>query len=256
MKNNILIRIMYTLLLIAVVVVVVCGVMVVKNTKNKKSQEAYGLSMEEVTDSQSGADKISVGDKTSQAGMGFDSYVSGSKQIKEIAMKIEDVPVIIYFEDTFDKKPLLILQHGITSKKEEVADLAKYFTKAGYVVVTPDAAGHGEAKNSDKLGIAELIKQTGENFDTVISYFEECEQLAEAIKEETPYEKLMNNSETCFFLLCGNKDDVVPHEGNLRFYDEMKDKTKDIVLRVKENQKHEVTEDDLKEVFQYLKGHL
>ena len=317
---------MYIFLVIAIVVVVVCGVMVVKNTSNKESQENHELFVEATSDSGSDADKILVEDKTSQAGKGFDTYVSGSKQIKEIAMKIEEVPVIVYFQDTFDKKPLVLIQHGITSKKEEVSYLAKYFSKAGYVVVTPDAAGHGELKNSDKLILAELIKQTSENYDKVISYFEEsmyveiertgvvgfslgglaafhhvangehqpkvmvsicstpdfedlakssvanvvfindretkernkreAELLADEIIAESPYEKLINNTTTSFYVLCGDKDNVIPHEGNIRFYDEMKDKAKDIVLKVKENQKHEVKEEDLEEIFQYLKGHL
>ena len=241
-------------------------------------------------------------------------------------MKIEEVPVIVYFQDTYDKKPLLILQHGITSKKEDVADLAKNLSQAGYVVVTPDAVGHGGLASSEEKTVAQLIKETGENFETVISYFadsmyveisrtgivgfslgglaafhytangahqpkvvvslcstpdfetladssvanivfvneketavgdkKKCEQIAEAIRAESPYGKLINNTETCFYLLCGDKDDIVPHEGNLRFYDEMKDKANDIVLKVKENQKHEVKVEDLEEVLQYLKGHL
>ena len=36
----------------------------------------------------------------------------------------------------------------------------------------------------------------------------------------------------------------------------MNGKAKDIVLKVKENQKHEVKEEDLEEIYQYLKGHL
>ena len=326
MKNKAMIRVMYTLLVIAIIVVIICAVMITKNSKSVESQENYGLSVEELSDVQSETDKISVKEKTGQSGMGFDSYVSGSKQLKEIALKIEDVPVIVYFEDTFDKKPLVIVQHGITSQKEDVKYLSQYFTRAGYVVVSPDAAGHGELKNSEQLTIADLIKQTGENYDKVISYFKdsmyveiertgivgfslgglaafyhtangvyqpkvmvslcstpdfedlanssvaniiftnnkekkvrnktEVAQMADAIKAESPYQKLINNTETSFYILCGDKDNVIPHEGNLRFYDEMKDKAKDIVLKVKENQKHEVKEEDLEEIFQYLKGHL
>lgn len=325
MNNKTVIRVMYIFLVIAIVVVVVCGVMVVKNTKNKESQENHGLSVEELSDSQSESSEISSEEST-QAGMGFDSYVSGSKQIKEIAMKIKEVPVIVYFQDTFDKKPLVLVQHGITSKKEDVSYLAQYFTKAGYVVVTPDAAGHGELESTNELTLAELIAQTGENFDTIISYFEEsmyveiertgvvgfslgglaafhytangvhqpkvmvsicstpdfedlanssvgdivyangkekkvrdkkkCAQMIESLTLESPYEKLTNNTQTSFYLLCGDKDETVPYEGNLRFYEDMNGKAKDIVLKVKENQKHEVKEEDLEEIYQYLKGHL
>ena len=317
---------MYVLLAIAVVVLLVCGIGIIKNSKSNAGQGDHGLALEGMSDGNSDSAKTKVEDLSNQENMGFDQLVSDSKQAKEIEMKIEEVPVIVYFQDTYDKKPLLILQHGITSKKEDVADLAKNLSQAGYVVVTPDAVGHGGLASSEEKTVAQLIKETGENFETVISYFadsmyveisrtgivgfslgglaafhytangahqpkvvvslcstpdfetladssvanivfvneketavgdkKKCEQIAEAIRAESPYGKLINNTETCFYLLCGDKDDIVPHEGNLRFYDEMKDKANDIVLKVKENQKHEVKVEDLEEVLQYLKGHL
>ena len=85
---------------------------------------------------------------------------------------------------------------------------------------------------------------------------EERKSIEEQIRSKSPYEKLLLDTDTYFFMVCGDADDVVPHEGNMRFYEEMKDSSKEMKLTVKEKQKHEITEEDLMLVLNYLKSHL
>lgn len=314
MKEKKILTILYSLLVLAVFVVCFCIVMLVKTGKQEE-----GIQSEVVKEDSFTSDKQTLSGA-------FDGQLTGSGQLKEIQMEISGVPVIIYVADTKEEKPLLILQHGLTSKKEDMKDLAVNLAGLSYVVVTPDAAGHGELESKEELALAELAERTADNFDKLIAFFETSEyvdtkrtgimgislggisafyhaangvyqpkvlvslcatpdyedltkshvvyevykngkeevvkdttkqkELEELIISKSPYKKLLQNKETSFYLLCGQEDETVPHEGNVRFYEEMKDSAKDIVLSVKEKQKHEVTEEDFIKALEYLKGHL
>lgn len=290
-----------------------------KDTDGERGKNTEGLTGQRIEDAASDS-------ANSQEGCLFDSLVRGSNMLKVEKVDIDGVKSILYFLDDYDKKPIVILQHGLASKKEDVKDLATTIANLGYVVITPDAAGHGELKSKDSVSVIEMVEQTAINFEKVLDYFqgssyadvertgligfslgglasfyyagngcynpkvvvslcstpdfgdltkayaayqfckngklsvtknqEEREKLEEQIRSKTPYDKLLADTDTCFFMLCGDADDVVPHEGNIRFYEEGKDICKDIKLVVKEKQKHEVTEEDLMLMLEYLKGHL
>lgn len=313
-KNKKLLKILYIVLALVVCVTIFCFGAVLfgkKNSDGSNGQQTEGNL---------------TGSSDDQTGCLFDGLVHGSNMLKAEPVNIDGVKTIVYFLDDYEKKPIVILQHGLTSKKEDVKDLATAIANAGYVVVTPDAAGHGEMKSKDRVSVVEMAEQTALNFETVLDYFQtscyadveriglagfslgglasfyytangnynpdvvislcstpdfdsladtyvayqfckngvlsgvknekEKDALEEQIRSNSPYDKLLADTDTCFFMVCGDADDVVPHEGNIRFYEEGKDVCKDIKLIVKEKQKHEVTEEDLMQMLEYLKGHL
>ena len=345
MKSKKVLKVLYVLLAVAVGVTVFCFCMATfgGNGAEKESETVHSETGENGQEMEEGlanpADSAVSGDETGSLEAGesqgmsqektsslFDGYVKGSNMLKTEKIDINGVKTIVYFLDNYEKKPIVILQHGLTSKKEDMKDLAGAIANLGYVVITPDAAGHGELKSKEKVSVIEMVGQTAHNFETVIEYFqgsayadvermglvgfslgglasfsyagngsynprvvvslcstpafedligedaayefykngkisitkkkEERGALEEEIKSKSPYEKLLADTDTYFFMLCGDADDVVPHEGNIRFYEAMKDTSKDIKLIVKENQKHEITEEDLMQVLEYLKGHL
>ena len=313
-KNKKLLKILYVFLILAVCVTIFCFGIVLFGEKN--SDGSNGQQTEETA----------IGSSDNQDGCLFDGLVHGSNMLKTEKVDIDGVKTLVYFLDDYEKKPIVILQHGLTSKKEDVKDLATAIANAGYVVVTPDAAGHGEMKSKDRVSVVEMAEQTALNFETVLDYFrtscyvdveriglagfslgglasfyytangnynpdvvvslcstpdfdsladtyvayqfckngvlsgvkneKERKSLEEQIRSNSPYDKLLTDTDTCFFMVCGDADDVVPHEGNIRFYEEGKDVCKDMKLLVKEKQKHEVTEEDLMQMLEYLKGHL
>lgn len=313
-KNKKLLKILYVFLILAVCVTIFCFGIVLFGEKN--SDGSNGQQTEETA----------IGSSDNQDGCLFDGLVHGSNMLKTEKVDIDGVKTLVYFLDDYEKKPIVILQHGLTSKKEDVKDLATAIANAGYVVVTPDAAGHGEMKSKDRVSVVEMAEQTALNFETVLDYFQtscyadveriglagfslgglasfyytangeynpkvvvslcstpdfdsltdtyvayqfckngelsgvknekERDSLEEQIRSKSPYNKLLTDTDTCFFMVCGDADDVVPHEGNIRFYEEGKDVCKDMKLLVKEKQKHEVTEEDLMQMLEYLKGHL
>lgn len=332
MKQKQILKILYVLLAVAVGITVFCFCMVAftekedgKAIENTKLQADIDVVQ---TESEMHSEREAAADNMVQANGGskFDAYVHGSNQLKAENIDMEGVKTIVYYPDTYDKKPIVILQHGLTSKKEDMKDFACAIANLGYVVITPDAAGHGELKSDEKNSVIRMVGQTSANFETVIAYFsgsayadvertgligfslgglaslyyaadgaynpevvvslcatpafedligtdaayelykngkitktnnqEERKAMEEEILSSSPYEKLLTDSDTYFFLLCGDADDVVPHEGNIRFYEAVKDTSKDIRLVVKENQKHEITEEDLMQVLEYLKSHL
>lgn len=329
-KYKKLLRILYVFLALMVCVTIFCfGAVLLgeKDTDGDSEQnmvESTGQKTEQAASDHKTESTSNPADV--QEGCLFDSLVRGSNMLKVEKVDISGVKSILYFPDDYEKKPIVIIQHGLTSKKEDVKDLATAIANLGYVVVTPDAVGHGELKSKDRISVIDMVEQTAINFERVLDYFqgscyadvertglvgfslgglasfyyagngcynpkvvvslcstpdfddltkahaayqfckngklsttknqEERDDLEELIRAKSPYDKLLKDTDTCFFMVCGDADDVVPHEGNIRFYEEAKDVCKDIKLVVKEKQKHEVTEEDLMQVLEYLKSHL
>ena len=329
-KNKKLLNMIYVLLALVVCATVFCFCMVFLG--DGKTDESSMQGQEEIVtprDEDIASDErveTTQDSADTEEGCAFDSLVRGSNMMKTETVEINGVKAILYFLDNYEKKPIVIVQHGLTSKKEDVKDLATTIADLGYVVVTPDAAGHGELKSNDRLSVMDMVEQTAGQFGQVLAYFqdscyadvertglvgfslgglasfyyagngdrnpkvvvslcstpdfkdltesqvayqfykngklvgaknqEERKSIEEQLRSKSPYEKLLLDTDTYFFMVCGDADDVVPHEGNIRFYEEMKDRSKDIKLTVKEKQKHEITEEDLMLVLDYLKGHL
>lgn len=103
----------------------------------------------------------------------FEEEFEMTHQVIEQRMLIHNIPVIVYFMDDGTKKPLILLQHGLTSKKEDLRDLALTFAKNGYYIVTPDAYGHGELRNREQITVLESVAKISENFDVIFNFFEE-----------------------------------------------------------------------------------
>lgn len=260
------------------------------------------------------------------AGQLPDSRIRGSGKLREESLDIQGIKTILYFTDSYEKRPVVILQHGLSSQKEDVAELAAALADAGYLVVTPDAAGHGEARSGDLLSVMDMAVQTADQFDGILRYLqgsryadtdrtglvgfslggmaafyytgngsatpgvvvsmcstpdfadlagqdaaytccrdgavfaasgpEEKKEIDEKLREGSPYGKLLDHTGTSYLMICGDADEVIPYEGNVRFFEAMEDSADDIRLTVKEGQGHTVTEEDMRQVIAYLNSHL
>ncbi len=71
--------------------------------------------------------------------------------------------------------PLLILLHGTNSRKEGMYSFAKSFADAGYVVVVPDLAGHGESASESAMDIVDIIQKTTEYIQQILASYAEVE---------------------------------------------------------------------------------
>lgn len=289
-----------------------CAAMIIKNNQNSNKGDESDSNVESVQ---------------SENGIAaFDSLLKGTGSIVSEELNIGGVPCMVHYIDNYEVRPIMILQHGMTSKKEDMQPFATAFAEKGYLVVTPDAAAHGELKNKDSWTVPDMIHKTAENFDIVLNDFakssyvdierlgmsgislgglsvfhyvenggynpkvvvamcatpeygdlvtstvatsyikngkiaeqkdeEKRNQIIETFIQESPYNAVLADTDTCYYLLCGDQDDIVPHQGNVKLYDEMKDSAKDIVLQVKSGQGHTVTEDDLWEILSYVIAHL
>ena len=311
MKSNIL-KILSGLLIMALGLSVFCVVMIYKKTEND----------EEIT--QIVTSRIVTETGTAQT-MSFDGLLAGTGSFVSKSMKIGEVPCVLYYADNYLVRPVIIIQHGLTSSKEDMKDLASAFAQQGYLVITPDAAAHGELKDDSAYSLAELIQKTSEDFDVILQYVSESNyidmdrigiagislgglsamyyvkngsydpkvvvsmcatpkfedlagtdaayhymksgslvaerdeekltQLDQALTAISPYESIFADKKTIYYLLCGDKDQVVPYQGNLELY-EAKPEAENLVLKVKEGQGHEVTEEDMWEILTYVVEHL
>lgn len=109
----------------------------------------------------------------------FEAFFTGEGGVKSECFEIEGIPVNMVYADTEGAMPLVVMQHGLESKKEDVADLANAFAMQGFVVVCPDAAGHGALEDGQKRSLAELIGETAEGFDKVIDFVTSSEHVDE-----------------------------------------------------------------------------
>lgn len=306
MKN--IVKILYGLLAIALGISVFCVAMLMKNNSEEIEDVPFVQDMEEIPAEP------------------FDNFITGTGEIKFADIEIAQIPCMLYYIDNFEKHPILILQHGMTSKKEDMQPLSMAFAEKGFLVVTPDAAAHGELKDNKEWTVPEMIQKTSTNFDCILNYLaqsdyvdmekiamsgislgglsvlyysangsynpkmiatmcatpdyedlmmsqvatsyvkkgktiaeddeEKLVALGEAFAQMSPYEKILMDTDTCYYLMCGEQDDIVPYGGNVSLYDAMKDKALDITLKVKQGQGHTVTEEDLWEVLSYVVAHI
>ncbi|MBD5534769.1 MAG: alpha/beta hydrolase [Lachnospiraceae bacterium] len=62
--------------------------------------------------------------------------------------KIEEIPVLFFYNTGTVKKKVIILLHQLIEDKESEMMLAYYLSVQGYFVLVPDLLYHGESKNS------------------------------------------------------------------------------------------------------------
>ena len=317
MKN--IVKIFYGLLVVALGISIFCVSMISKN--NGYFDQLFGAK-EAVNEKEATIGQNENGSNTPA----FDSILQGTGNLESKNLNINGVPCILYYTDNYEMRPVMMIQHGLTSKKEDMKDLANAFAQQGYLVVTPDAAAHGELTNQDSYSLAELIQQTSKDFDIVLDYLAKSSyvdmerigmagislgglstlhyvkngsydpkvvvtmcatpkyedlagttaaynymvngnlvaetdaavkvQLDEDLCVESPYEAILTDNQTNYYLLCGDQDDVVPYQGNVELYEAKKASAADMILQVKEGQGHTVTEDDLWEILTYVVAHL
>lgn len=97
--------------------------------------------------------------------------IAGHEKVLSRNVRIGETPVIEIYEETGEKMPLVILQHGFKNKKESVEELGKRLAENGFFVVAPDAYAHGERKE-DPLSLVEIIVKTSEEYDKIIDFYE------------------------------------------------------------------------------------
>lgn len=100
----------------------------------------------------------------------YDSVIMTNK-------KIGDNTIMESYIPGGEEKPLVIVQHGITTSRVDVIKTVYKLAEAGFFVVAPDLYGHGERKNTDER---ELVMQgaviTSEGYDQIIEYYEDSKE--------------------------------------------------------------------------------
>lgn len=69
------------------------------------------------------------------------------------------------------KSPIVIYWHGLGGCKEDMIETAKVFADAGYFVVVPDIAGHGDSLTGETLDFVQMVVKSAESVDTILSYY-------------------------------------------------------------------------------------
>jgi len=95
--------------------------------------------------------------------------------------KISGIPVLeLYSEHAHKKRPLVIMMHGLTARKENVLPYAYFVAKEGYHTILFDAAEHGELETAQfcsysnaqkKSHVYTIIFTSSKNIDTIIEAF-------------------------------------------------------------------------------------
>ena len=100
----------------------------------------------------------------------FNGLFRGEGELKAERVVIEGVPVNVVFCDNQTRMPLVVMQHGLTTDKDSVIELAKSFAAQGYIVITPDAVGYGELADGKSRIVAEILQGTVENMGKIIDF--------------------------------------------------------------------------------------
>lgn len=94
---------------------------------------------------------------------------------------IGTVPLLEVVEQTalYEKRPLIIYYHGWQTQKELVLTQGRKLAQAGFRVVLPDAANHGERKNPvstiPSLTFWQSIQTNLFEFSLIIDFFKQME---------------------------------------------------------------------------------
>lgn len=98
-----------------------------------------------------------------------------------ISKQISGIPVLeLYSEHAQEKRPLVIMMHGLTARKENVLPYAYFVAKEGYHTILFDASEHGELETTQfrcysnvqkKSHMYTIIFTSSKNIDTIIEAF-------------------------------------------------------------------------------------
>lgn len=94
----------------------------------------------------------------------------GEIQINNILLG--EIHFLECYLDNKEYRPIVIIQHGLTGKKEEMLEFGKEFARRGYYVIIPDAYGHGESGEQEPLSVIEMAIKTGESFDIILKNYD------------------------------------------------------------------------------------
>lgn len=82
------------------------------------------------------------------------------------------IPVLECYMDNGQKKPVVIVEHGVTMRKEDMLSTLMALGKAGFHAIAIDAYGHGARQNTQQISMMEVAVRNTRDVDTVLSYYE------------------------------------------------------------------------------------
>lgn len=85
---------------------------------------------------------------------------------------VDEVPVYEMYRRDAKNAPIVIFLHGQFSEKEENLDEMTEYADAGYFCVALDLQGHGERISSEPLMALEITKNTADDLDLLLDYYE------------------------------------------------------------------------------------
>lgn len=94
-------------------------------------------------------------------------------ELKTNSFMLDDIPVLEVYRDTAERKPLVILLHGLGQNKESLSSALTTYAENGYYAVAIDAYDHGErhiSTMSCDTWAAALI--TVGDVDEIVAYYQ------------------------------------------------------------------------------------
>ncbi len=85
---------------------------------------------------------------------------------------VGSIPVLECYMDDGQKKPVVIVEHGVTMCKENMLPTLMALGKAGFHAIAIDAYGHGRRQNIQQISMIEVVVRNARDVDTVLSYYE------------------------------------------------------------------------------------
>ena len=86
---------------------------------------------------------------------------------------MEGVPLLEYTTGIAAPQPVVILIHGLTGDKSVFEPLALQLAKQNFLVLCPDAYGHGDRKNDPPLSALEMACETARDIDKYLAHYDE-----------------------------------------------------------------------------------
>lgn len=86
---------------------------------------------------------------------------------------IGDIPVIEYYNEAtgMSDKPMVIIEYGVTGKKEEMQAVAAVYANIGCLVVTPDLYLHGERMEESECSLLEIAVHSSGEIEEILDYY-------------------------------------------------------------------------------------
>lgn len=144
------IRIVLVIILIAVCIAFVCYLKQIFFVDNQTSSQGQENAVGEAETSLVSQDGLTVNKK----------YIG-------------DIPVIEYYNEStgISDKPIVIIEYGVTGKKEEMQAVAAVYANIGCLVVTPDLYLHGERVEESDCCLLEIAVRSSGEIEEILNYY-------------------------------------------------------------------------------------